>query len=599
MLFHPAHGMRSAVRLPATAPAPWDPGTELLADLRALVGRRFVLTTRGRMQRYTHAYRDGSGHALAVVLPGTLVELWQVLERCIAAGVVVIPQAANTGLTGGSTPMGDDYDRPVVVAGMMRLAGLRLLGDGRQVLAFPGTTLDTLEKRLAQIGREPHSVIGSSCLGASVIGGVCNNSGGSLIRRGPAYTEQALFARVDADGRLELVNHLDIDLGNDPVAALSRLEKGRYAEADVRWQTSRAASDGNYAAHVRKVDAATPARFNADTRRLFEASGSAGRLLVFAVRLDTFAAERDTRVYYVGTNNPADLTGIRRAMLASEAPLPIAAEYLHRHAFNIAERYGKDTFLLVRRIGTRRLPSLFALKARVDALAERLPLVPRNLADRMMQAGSHFFGPHLPERLRAYRDRFEHHLMIKIDDAGSPALEAALGEMTAGEWFRCTEQEGAAAFLHRFVTAGAAVRYDAVHRRSSGGVVALDIALPRNERDWVEQLPPDLDNLVAHKLYYGHFFCHVFHQDYLLHAGADQQAFKRRLLDLLDGRRAVYPAEHNVGHLYRASPALEQHYRALDPCNCLNPGIGKTTKHARWIAATSASDTTVHPSLHF
>jgi D-lactate dehydrogenase len=39
-------------------------------------------------------------------------------------------------------------------------------------------------------------VIGSSCIGASVIGGICNNSGGSLVQRGPAYTEMSLFARL-------------------------------------------------------------------------------------------------------------------------------------------------------------------------------------------------------------------------------------------------------------------------------------------------------------------------------------------------------------------------------------------------------------------
>jgi D-lactate dehydrogenase len=51
---------------------------------------------------------------------------------------------------------------------------------------------------------------------------------------------------------------------------------------------------------------------------------------------------------------------------------------------------------------------------------------------------------------------------------------------------------------------------------------------------------------------------------------------------LLDARGAEYPAEHNVGHLYNAKPALRDHYRRLDPCNCFNPGIGRTSKHAHW-----------------
>ena len=72
---------------------------------------------------------------------------------------------------------------------------------------------ESIELLLKPLGREPHSVIGSSCIGASVLGGVCNNSGGALVQRGPAYTEMALFAQINEEGKLELVNHLGIDLG--------------------------------------------------------------------------------------------------------------------------------------------------------------------------------------------------------------------------------------------------------------------------------------------------------------------------------------------------------------------------------------------------
>jgi len=79
----------------------------------------------------------------------------------------------------------------------------------------------------------------------------------------------------------------------------------------------------------------------------------------------------------------------------------------------------------------------------------------------------------------------------------------------------------------------------------------------------------------VHVLYYGHFFCHVFHQDYLLKKGADVQAFEQALLHSLDARGAEYPAEHNVGHIYWAKPSLAAFYRSLDPCNRFNPGIGQ------------------------
>jgi len=50
------------------------------------------------------------------------------------------------------------------------------------------------------------------------------------------------------------------------------------------------------------------------------------------------------------------------------------------------------------------------------------------------------------------------------------------------------------------------------------------------------------------------------------------------MLALLDARGAEYPAEHNVGHLYAAKPDLAAHYKACDPTNSFNPGIGKMSR---------------------
>ena len=112
------------------------------------------------------------------------------------------------------------------------------------------------------------------------------------------------------------------------------------------------------------------------------------------------------------------------------------------------------------------------------------------------------------------------------------------------------------AFLHRFAAAGAAVRYRAVHRREVEDIVALDVALRRNDPNWFETLPEEIERPIAHKLYYGHFFCHVFHQDYVVGKGHNTMQLERRIWRLLDARGAQYPAEHNVGHLYEAKPAL-------------------------------------------
>jgi len=554
----------------------------LLARLRGIVGAAHVLSGDRPTRRFRTGYRFGDGPVLAVVRPGTLVEQWRVLQAIVAAQAIVIMQAANTGLTGGSTPDGSDYDRPVVIINTLRLTGIQLLNAGHQVVCLPGATLDRLEQLLAPLDREPHSVIGSSCIGASVLGGVCNNSGGALVRRGPAYTEMALFAQVDVHGRLQLVNHLGITLGDDPEQILDRLQRGDYREADVDNATGRAAADPRYAAQVRQVDAPTPARYNADPSRHYEAAGSAGKLAVFAVRLDTFARE-PAEVFYIGSNAMEDLTGIRRHLLTAFERLPISGEYLHREAFDIGARYGKDTFLLIDRLGTARVPAAFALKSRIDGAFESIGL--RGVTDRMIQALVRRLPDHLPPRMTQFRDRYEHHLLLKVSALDAAATEAFLRsclEQREGDFFRCTPEEGRKAFLHRFAVAGAAVRYRAVHRDTVQDIVALDVALRRDDRQWVEQLPAELDARLAGKLYYGHFFCHVFHQDYIVRKGEDPLAIEHAMWALLDQRGAEYPAEHNVGHLYPAKPALAAFYRGLDPTNVFNPGIGQTPKTHGW-----------------
>lgn len=534
----------------------------LLDELRTIVGRRYVLTSPESTRRYRTGFRFGTGPALAVVRPGNLVEQWRVLKACATANKIIIVQAANTGLTGGSTPDGSDYDREIVIVSTLRIARIHLINEGRQVICYPGATLFQLEKALKPLGREPHSVIGSSCIGASVFGGVCNNSGGALIHRGPACTQMTLFARIDDAGEVQLVNHLGVRLGNDPQTILDRLDRGAFTEADIEYDSDRVASDHDYAKDVREIDANTPGRFNADPKRLFEASGSAGKVMIFAVRLDTFPKNKETRVFYIGTNDPAELTEIRRHILAHFKDLPIEGEYLHRVAFDIAEKYGKDTYLAIRYLGTEWLPALFSLKSCFDAFAGQLSFLPQDLSDKIMQPISRLFPRHLPKRMKDYRDKFEHHLMLKMAGTGIGDARRFLRSIfpsAQGDFFECADDEGDKAFLHRFAAAGAAIRYRAIHRREVEDIVALDVALRRNDRDWVETLPDDVAKPITHKLYYGHFFCHVFHQDYIVSKGHKTLELEHRMWTLLDARGAQYPAEQNVGHLYEAKPALINH----------------------------------------
>ena len=559
--------------------------TSLISQLRQIVGDKYLITDPSKSEAYRSGYRFGNGNALAVVRPGNLAEFWAILKACVAADVIVIAQAANTGLTGGSTPDGNDYDRDIVIINAMRISGIQLINDAQQVVCLPGSTLNELEIALKPHGREPHSVIGSSCIGASVIGGICNNSGGALVQRGPAYTEMALYAQLTEQGELQLVNHLGIDLGETPEEILENLDNQRYQRKDIQLDCGKG-HDHAYCNHVRQVDEDSPARFNADPARHYEASGCAGKLAIFAVRLDTFVAENKTAVFYIGTNQTEALNDLRRHLLANFKQLPISGEYIHRDAFDVAAKYGKDTFWVIKKFGTHWLPKLFSMKAKVDRLAKKISFMPSHFSDKIMQAVSRVLPEHLPKKLWQYRDQYEHHLIVKMGGDGVQEardyLTSYFKESSKGAFFECDAVETQAAMLHRFAVASAAIRYRAIHEKEVEDIVALDIALRRNDREWFETLPPEIDQKISHKLYYGHFMCHVFHQDYIVKKGHDCMELEHQMLALLDKRGAQYPAEHNVGHLYEAKPSLRKFYKALDPTNSFNPGIGHTSKKKHW-----------------
>lgn len=560
------------------------PGDALLAQLRSLVGAPNVHTDPRTNRRWRKGYRYGEGQVLAVVQPGSLLEQWRAFKACVEAGRIVIINAANTGLNGGSTPAGDDYDREVVIINTMRINRIDLLKGGAQVLALAGSTLHALEKKIRPLGREPHSVIGSSTIGASIVGGVCNNSGGALIRRGPAFTQLALYARVGEDGSVSLINHLGIDLGNDPEAILSRLDNGEYTEADVSDTTGRLASDPDYATLVRDIDAPTPGRFNNDPRLLFEAAGSSGKLCVFAVRLDTFPSSGPSRVFYIGTNDYRELTDLRRHILGTFTNSPVAGEYLHREAYTLAEECGKDLYLFLKHVGPAHISKAFALKSRFDAITGKLGLG-TNLSDKLLQLIVGILPNHLPKRMNAYRDQYQYHLLLRMDGDGIEEARQYLKSIfpsANGDFFECDDEEAAAAFRHRYAVGGGTLRYRVTHPDTVENIVALDMAVPRNTLDWRETLPEGIEENIVRRIPCGHFLCQVFHYEYAVKKGADWMDIEHKIIAHLSGRGIEFPSEHNVGHLYAAKPVLADFYRSLDPTNTMNPGIGQTSKRKDW-----------------
>ena len=545
-----------------------------------MLGARKVLIRNSETRPYRSGYRLGYGTAVAVVRPDSLVALWRAVQVCVDHGTIIIIQAANTGLTGGSTPFGE-YDRPVVVISTLSLDAVMPIESGEAAICLAGSTLTNLAESIAPLNRTPHSVIGSSCIGASVVGGICNNSGGALVRRGPAFTRHALFAQITADGTVELVNHLGRYLGSDPEEILRSLDAGDTGKAEHSAASSNKQLD-SYVEYLRQKESG-PARYNADPRRLFEASGCAGKLVVFAVRVPTFPAPRKEKSFLITTDDPAHLSDLRRSILSELAIVPSVCEYLDRNARDLAAIYGRDVCHLLAIFGAGAMPTMLGAQKRLDTVSERLGMR-SGIAAWISQAVSYLTPHPLPKKLHRVMDRHEHALLMTTDDDGIAPLEALLQRACADSSMSFTaldNRQADAAFRLRFASAGATVRLQDLSH-GSNQLAALDIALPRDARDWTFELPERLERMVLAKAAYGHFLCHVFHLDYVLHPDVEREDFELQVKELVEKRGGQMPAEHNFGHLYEAPPSVAEFYRSLDPTNTLNPGIGKTSRARQW-----------------
>ena len=151
---------------------------------------------------------------------------------------------------------------------------------------------------------------------------------------------------------------------------------------------------------------------------MYGSSGSAGKVAVFAVRLDTYPAPKKSKVFYVGSNDQNNFWKIRRDILKNFQSLPRLGDYLHRDCYDAAKKYSKDTFIVIEKLGTNFLPTLFEIKRIVDIIAEKTNFLPEKFSDKLMQFLSKFWPNHLPKKMEVFRDKYEHHWVIEMTDEG-------------------------------------------------------------------------------------------------------------------------------------------------------------------------------------
>ena len=154
--------------------------SELLAQLRQIVGATNVLTE-GDLSAWELDWRKRErGRALAVVRPAATVEVAAVVKACAAAGVSIVPQGGNTGMVVGSTP---DATGTQVVLSLLRMNTVRALDGGNLTITVDaGCVLQTLQEECEKAGFLFPLSLASE--GSCTIGGnLGTNAGGTQVVR--------------------------------------------------------------------------------------------------------------------------------------------------------------------------------------------------------------------------------------------------------------------------------------------------------------------------------------------------------------------------------------------------------------------------------
>ncbi len=103
---------------------------EVIERLKDAVGRAGVLDDPADMAPYCKSFRDGwEGRVPLVLRPASTAEVASVVRICAEAGVGIVPQGGNTGLTGGSQPHADMSEVIVSTSRLNRIRAIDTVND--------------------------------------------------------------------------------------------------------------------------------------------------------------------------------------------------------------------------------------------------------------------------------------------------------------------------------------------------------------------------------------------------------------------------------------------------------------------------------------
>jgi D-lactate dehydrogenase (quinone) len=585
---------------------------ELYTKLRRIVGKNNLFEG-GEENTHTTKFlkgaRLGHGKALAIVQPTKLTQVEAVVKAVVDAGCVVLVQGSNTGLTGGSVPRETDDERPTVIVSMKHFDTAFPIDDGKRMVCLAGMGLASLKRLVSENfpDRESHSILGSTFLNPTTAAGVAFGSGGTQCRKGPAWTERALYLKVVPDkyGKnvIKIVNRLGIegfDSKEGEFESELKMNSGILHQLDlhvalVKGEPDKSmkksnttygrepAHDTHYKENICKLDG-TVSRYNADTKGC-ECNRSEGKVLILASVHDTFQAPTKDKTYWLSF---ADLDAAQRfrsqVCLDNPEDIPVSMEYMDRDTFDVIDRAGRMMGDVIKILGTSSpiVNQLWAVKLWIEGLNVRGA---STFVDNVFYFFNPIFPAVLPRQIMDMGRAKDHHIAITIGD-----FDGSLNRFDERfakfqrenkekiDVYECTtsmEKAGVTSF--RFIAAPAFRTY-CVGAGLQG--VSVDYALPKNYGE-EPQLPPT--NMPVKRLRYSHFGCNVVHEDLAYEQGVDTEEAKMELKRTVDNVcKGKLPAEHGHGTEYHAPKDTQKRWQKMDPLNVMNPGVGGLSSNYRY-----------------
>ena len=171
----------------------------LVSELREVVARESVLTDYEALKPFEcdglTAYRQVP---MAVVLPGTIEEVQDVVQICVRHSVPVVTRGAGTGLSGGALPLSNG-----ILLSLTRMNKiLEVNQNARTARVQPGVTNLSISEAVRHLGLY-YAPDPSSQIACSIGGNVAENSGGvHCLKYGLTVHNVLQLKVVSADGSL-------------------------------------------------------------------------------------------------------------------------------------------------------------------------------------------------------------------------------------------------------------------------------------------------------------------------------------------------------------------------------------------------------------